>query len=82
MIAFYKATGDDRWLTIKRTMLERLYQLSRQHKTGLVPDFAWVSATNAQPVKANTVATKDDGNFSANACRVPMMLANSNNKVA
>ena len=80
--SFYKATGDDRWLTIKRTMLERLYQLSRQHKTGLVPDFAWVSATNAQPVKANTVATKDDGNFSANACRVPMMLANSNNKVA
>ncbi|MGN1272707.1 MAG: glycosyl hydrolase family 8 [Lactobacillus sp.] len=80
--SFYKTTGDKRWLTIKNTMLKRLYQLSHRHKTGLVPDFAWVSATNAKPVKPNTVATKDDGNFSANACRVPMMLADSHDRLA
>lgn len=80
--SFYKTTGDKRWLTIKKTMLKRLYQLSCKNKSGLVPDFAWVSVTNAHPVKANTIATKDDGNYSANACRVPMMLADSNDPLA
>lgn len=79
---FYQATGDSRWLKIKNTMLERLNQLSEQHKTGLVPDFAWVSATNAKPVKAKTVATENDGNYSVNACRVPMMLANCQDSLA
>lgn len=80
--SFYKATGDKRWITIKQTMLEHLYQLSRQHKSGLVPDFAWISNNNAKPVKANTIATKEDGDYSANACRVPMMLADCKNRIA
>ncbi|GFO99828.1 glycosyl hydrolase family 8 [Lactobacillus helveticus] len=79
---FYQETGDRRWLLIKKTMLKRLNQLSHQHKSGLVPDFAWVSKSNAKPIKANAVATKYDGDFSANACRVPMMLAQSNDPLA
>lgn len=79
---FYQETGDRRWLLIKKTMLKRLNQLSHQHNSGLVPDFAWVSKSNAKPVKANAVATKYDGDFSANACRVPMMLAQSNDPLA
>lgn len=79
---FYHETGDKRWILIKNTMLKRLNQLSHQHKSGLVPDFAWVSKNGARPVKANTVATKYDGDFSANACRVPMMLADCDNPLA
>ncbi|EEJ71339.1 glycosyl hydrolase family 8 [Lactobacillus ultunensis DSM 16047] len=37
---FYQATGDGRWLIIKKTMLKRLNELSHLHKSGLVPDFA------------------------------------------
>lgn len=79
---FYRATHDNRWLTVRDIMLKRLNQLSHQHKSGLVPDFAWVSKKNAKPVKPSTVATKYDGDFSANACRVPMMLAESDSPLA
>lgn len=67
---------------IKNTMLKRLNQLSHQHKSGIVPDFAWVSKNSAKPVKPNAVATKYDGDFLANACRVPMMLAQSDDPLA
>lgn len=72
-----KATGDSRWQTVNNTMLDRLVDLSRQHHTGLVPDFAWITRDSAKPVKPNTISTKQDGNYSFNACRVPMMLAAS-----
>lgn len=74
----YHDTNDHRWLAVKDKMLDRLVNLSDQHKTGLVPDFAWVTKKSARPVKAKTVASVNDGNYSANACRVPMMLARSN----
>lgn len=74
---FYQASHDRRWLQVKNQMLARLSDLSKQHRTGLVPDFAWISETGARPVKPNTIASKNDGNYSANACRVPMMLADS-----
>ncbi|MFM9785452.1 hypothetical protein, partial [Streptomyces scabiei] len=79
---FYQQTHDKRWLTIKNTMLDRMVDLSDQHKTGLVPDFAWVSADSAKPVKSRTIATVDDGHYAANASRVPMMLADSDDKRA
>lgn len=74
----YHDTNDRRWLVVKDKMLDRLVDLSNQHKTGLVPDFAWVTSNKARPVKSKTVASKNDGAYSANACRVPMMLADSN----
>lgn len=40
---FYQATGDHSWIEIKSQMLAYLQQLSSQHKTGLVPDFTWIS---------------------------------------
>lgn len=63
-------------------MLNYLQKLSKEHDTGLVPDFAWVSNNYVKPAKANEVATNDDGHYSANACRVPMLLAESNDKNA
>ena len=74
---FYQVSHDQRWHLIKKQMLARLSDLSKQHRTGLVPDFAWISETSARPVKPKTIASKNDGNYSANACRVPMMLASS-----
>ena len=79
---FYQETDDKRWLVIKNTMLKRLNQLSHQNKTGLVPDFAWVSKNDAKPVKPKTISTENDGYYSANACRVPMMLAGCNDRSA
>lgn len=72
-----KATGDTRWQAVNNVMLNRLVDLSRQHHTGLVPDFAWITSDSAKPVKPNTISTKQDGNYNFNACRVPMMLASS-----
>lgn len=40
LLAFYQVTKDERWLLIRKTMLERLRQLSNQSKSGLIPDFA------------------------------------------
>ena len=79
---FYQVTGDQAWLTIKRKMLNYLQKLSKKYNTGLVPDFAWISNNYVRPAQANEVAINDDGHYSANACRVPMLLAESNDKEA
>ena len=73
--AFYHITHDKRWLEVKASMLDYLKQLSDQHKSGLVPDFAWVTEDSAKPVGPNTVASKYDGEYYYNACRVPYNLA-------
>ncbi len=72
-----KDTGNQQWASVKNQMLDRLVDLSNQHKTGLVPDFAWVTAKSAKPVGANTIASKYDGDYWFNACRVPYLLATS-----
>lgn len=75
---FYQESHDKRWITVKSGMLDRMVDLSNQHKTGLVPDFAWIKVKDAYPVKLQTISSLNDGDYSANASRVPMMLADSN----
>lgn len=79
---FYKISGDHTWLSIKKSMLTYLSQLSHQHKSGLVPDFAWIKNKTATPIKGKVTGSKYDGDYYSNACRVPMLLATSNNKLA
>lgn len=79
---FYRESNDSRWLLIKKTMLKRLNQLSHQHKSGLVPDFAWLTSKDAKPVKGRVTTDRYDGDYYANACRVPMDLAFSKDKLA
>ena len=79
---FYRESNDSRWLLIKKTMLKRLNQLSNQHKSGLVPDFAWLTSKDAKPVKGRVTTDRYDGDYYANACRVPMDLAFSKDKLA
>lgn len=78
----YKDSGDVQWQVVKTKMLERLVALSNQHWTGLVPDFAWATRKATVPVKPRIVASKHDGDYYANACRVPMMLAQSDDPQA
>lgn len=80
--AFHALTKDSRWITVKNTMLDRMVNLSDQSATGLVPDFAWVTADGGQAVKGKTIESKHDGDYSFNACRVPMMLAWSTDRRA
>lgn len=80
--AFYKLTGNPIWLEIKNSMLNDLNKLSNQSKVGLVPDFAWITKSKAKPVASDTVATKYDGDYYYNACRVPYNLAKSKDKKA
>lgn len=78
----YESTHNKLWQTVSNTMLDRMVNLSNEHATGLIPDFAWVSSNDAHAVRGKTVASKHDGDYSSNACRVPMMLASSNDSRA
>ena len=75
--AFYESTHDSRWTAVKNAMLNRMVELSDATDTGLVPDFAWLSAKHARAAQGKTVASVYDGDYSSNACRIPMMLAES-----
>lgn len=77
-----KDTHNSEWLKVEDKMLKRLWQLSRQHQSGLVPDFAWVSHEKVTPVKAKTVWSKDDGHYAYNACRIPIFLVQSDHPLA
>ena len=77
-----KLTNDKRWGQVSDSMLTKLATLSKQHKTGLVPDFAVVTKQGVRAAKAKEVATKQDGHYAYNAARVPMMLADSSDQRA
>lgn len=78
---FYQFSKDETWKTIKTSMLTSLEKMSRQHKTGLLPDFMWVRESGEiKAAKANLIASKYDGDYYYNACRMPYNLAKSHNK--
>ena len=77
---FAAFSGDDFWRTLKKNSVKALENLSNQHKTGLLPDFAWVEKDTVTPAKKNQIAGANDGNYGANACRIPWRLASSNDK--
>ena len=73
---FYQFSKDETWKTIKTSMLASLEKMSRQHKTGLLPDFMWVRESGEiKAAKANLIASKYDGDYYYNACRMPYNLA-------
>lgn len=77
---FAAFSGDNFWRTLKESSVKTLENLSNQHKTGLLPDFAWVEKDTVTPAKKNQIAGANDGNYGANACRIPWRLASSNDK--
>ncbi|WP_288226681.1 glycosyl hydrolase family 8 [uncultured Enterococcus sp.] len=78
--AFASFTGDDFWKTLKNHSLVVLEDLSKQHKSGLIPDFAVVKNNRVEPAEKNLIAGPNDGNYGANACRIPWRLASSSDK--
>ncbi|MGG5370861.1 glycosyl hydrolase family 8 [Enterococcus sp. AZ196] len=78
--AFASFSGDTFWRTLKTNSVDVLETLSKQHKTGLIPDFAWVQNKTVTPAKKDQVADANDGNYGANACRIPWRLASSKDK--
>ncbi|MDV7720260.1 beta-glucanase [Pediococcus ethanolidurans] len=79
---FYDFSHNKQWLVIKHTMLNRLLQLSEQHKPGLVPDFAWVTKRSVKAVNSTQITNKYANDYYYNACRVPMLLAKSHDPIA
>lgn len=77
---FAASSGDDFWRTLKTNSVKALETMSKQHKTGLIPDFAWVKNAAITPAKKDQIANANDGNYGANACRIPWRLASSNDK--
>lgn len=77
---FASFSGDDFWQTLKKNSVKVLENLSSQHETGLIPDFAWVENGVVTSAKNNQVTDANDGNYGANACRIPWRLASSNDK--
>lgn len=75
---FAAFSGDNFWKTLKTNSVDVLEDLSKQQKTGLMPDFAWVKKATVTPAKKDQVAGANDGNYGANACRIPWRLASSN----
>lgn len=77
---FYDFTQDAFWQQVKTRGLALLTELS-DDKTGLIPDFAWIGE-KVTPAKANEVSNAYDGDYSDNACRIPMRLALSDDEVS
>lgn len=80
--AFYQASKRPIWRQIGRAMMARLAILSHQNRHGLIPDFAWATRKDTFSVIGKTVATRYDGAYYYNACRIPLNLAGYPSKTA
>ena len=74
---FAAYTKDPFWTKWEAHTTKALTQMSQQTSTGLLPDFAWVTASSITPLKPNEIAGKNDGDYAYNAARVPLRLADS-----
>lgn len=75
---FSDFTGDNRWLDLNESMTTKLKTLSTTTKSGLVSDM--IDTTNSPAAKK--VTSSDDLLYGYNAVRLPLTLANSQNKNA
>ncbi|MFT8882756.1 MAG: glycosyl hydrolase family 8 [Liquorilactobacillus hordei] len=76
---FYHFTGDKVWLSIKDKMLSNLVELSKKHKTGLIPDMAWIKKDGSViSVGKKSHFGKYNRYYYYNACRLPYNLSQSN----
>jgi endo-1,4-beta-D-glucanase Y len=72
--AFNRATGDALWLALIDKCYAAVDYLQTNHapKTGLVPDFARkLNTGKPEPAKPKFLESKNDGQYSYNACRFP-----------
>ncbi|MHC9000344.1 glycosyl hydrolase family 8 [Enterococcus bulliens] len=77
--AFFNFTKDDFWQNLNQKSSSVLKELSEQQKTGLLPDFAIIDQGSVRAALPKEVSEPNDANYSYNASRIPMRLANSTN---
>lgn len=73
--AYFGATGDATWLKARDTAYGLIADLTRSHApaTGLMPDF--VVGDPPRPAPPGFLERPQDGDYSWNACRLPLRLA-------
>ncbi|RMD79767.1 MAG: beta-glucanase [Lentisphaerae bacterium] len=74
---FYVVTRDKRWQKVEEKCYAILEQLQKKYapKTGLVPDFAVFDSNGTwKPAPPMFLESKNDGQYSYNACRVPWRI--------
>ncbi|GAA1838920.1 glycosyl hydrolase family 8 [Luedemannella flava] len=74
--AFRRATGDPYWDTVRRAHQRALSRLlvGPGAGTGLVPDFVVDTHAGLRPASGRVLESEHDGEYSWNACRVPLRL--------
>lgn len=75
--AFAKVSQKAKWTRTANQSQKMVKKLSAQHKTGLFPDFTYVTGKHLtrRSVRPNTIESATDNQVGYNACRVPWRLA-------
>ncbi|MFI5952267.1 glycosyl hydrolase family 8 [Cryptosporangium sp. NPDC051539] len=71
---FEDVTGDPAWSGIREAHERAIAGLQGDDDTGLLPDFARTSGSGLRPVAGKVLETKNDGDYSFNACRTPWRI--------
>ncbi|MFT8825613.1 MAG: glycosyl hydrolase family 8 [Liquorilactobacillus mali] len=72
---FYQYTHNETWRTIYYKSIDVLGKLSNQNSTGLFPDFAWINGNDVAAAEGKVIEKDTDGDYSWNACRIPLRLS-------
>jgi endo-1,4-beta-D-glucanase Y len=75
--AFQTATGDQFWGKVVTSTKKLISRMQTRHapRTGLLPDFVVDTDAGPKPAPRNYLESRNDGQYSWNACRVPWHLA-------
>lgn len=79
---FYKSTHNSLWQTISKNELAALLQTSNATTNGIIPDLILYQNGKATTPTVNPLDTGSTNIYGYNACRVPLNLAMTNDKVA
>lgn len=74
--AFYKASGDKRWLDVNNACFRLMQTLKEKYSpdAGLLPDFIVGINKNPKPAPPHFLESKYDGCYNYNACRDPWRI--------
>lgn len=74
---FARYTKDSSWKTVAKRSQLAVKKLSARHRTGLFPDFIYVTGKRLKlkAVRPNAIESGTDNQVGYNACRVPWRLA-------
>ncbi len=76
MPAFYRATGDKRWMKVYKSTYKIINDIVDEYDTGILPDFIVKDKKSGKfiPAPAEFLESENDGNYYYNACRTPWRI--------